>query len=328
MPRSINLSNGTSKCFGCDAYDFLVLDTFCLHCHRMMLNLLSINVALLYNKARTQFHKDATRIQKESGSILNTLQKLVTVRDLPSGSIVEGEVKSGTHGFDNLPPIGDLELHLDMLESLISSECHKENLKLAIILSLLYSTMSLPHDNLLRRKEKTKPKRDRKAEVEPGPIKWLLPLLQELMFGKQRRKGLRGGKSKRSHRLLWMVHLVFVFLGPEVRLLLLLKQNLVDRRLLAMILRSSKVNGFRKRASVAPVGQTSVPKVVIDVDNQGSFYMFNAGWILPPDRKRGERASAMDRSALPPPRKRPRTGALKLFPTWRFFVDFCVDRNS
>jgi len=35
--------------------------------------------------------------------------------------------------------------------------------------------------------------------------------------------------------------------------------------------------------------------------------MFNAGWILPPDQKRGGRASAMDRSALPPPRKRPRT---------------------
>ena len=78
---------------------------------------------------------------------------------------------------------------------------------------------------------------------------------------------------------------------------------------------SSKANRSRKRASVAPVGQASVPRVVNDVDNRDSFHMFNAGWILPPDQKRGGRASAMDRSALPPPRKRPRTGELMFFST-------------
>ena len=76
-----------------------------------------------------------------------------------------------------------------------------------------------------------------------------------------------------------------------------------------------KANKPRKRASVAPVGQTSVPMVVNDVDNRGSFHMFNAGWILPPDQKRGGRASAMDRSALPPPRKRMKLGELMLFAT-------------
>ena len=50
---------------------------------------LVINDALLYNPAGTQFHKDAIPIQKESGPIVNTRQKLVTVRDLPSSSNFE-----------------------------------------------------------------------------------------------------------------------------------------------------------------------------------------------------------------------------------------------
>ena len=39
---------------------------------------------------------------------------------------------------------------------------------------------------------------------------------------------------------------------------------------------SSKANRSRKRASVAPVGQTSVPRIVNDLDNRSSFHMFNA----------------------------------------------------
>ena len=40
---------------------------------------------------------------------------------------------------------------------------------------------------------------------------------------------------------------------------------------------SSKANSSPNRASVAPVRQTSVPRVVNDVDNRSSFHMFNAG---------------------------------------------------
>ncbi|KIM39576.1 hypothetical protein M413DRAFT_447053 [Hebeloma cylindrosporum] len=61
-----------------------------------------------------------------------------------------------------------------------------------------------------------------------------------------------------------------------------------------------------KRASIASMSQTSIPRVVNDVDNRDSFNMFNAGWILPPDQKRGGRVPT-DRPALPPPRKRQKT---------------------
>ena len=63
-----------------------------------------------------------------------------------------------------------------------------------------------------------------------------------------------------------------------------------------------------KRPSITSMSQTSIPRVVNDVDNRDSFSMFNAGWILPPDQKRGGRVPA-ERPALPPPRKRQKTGS-------------------
>ena len=62
-----------------------------------------------------------------------------------------------------------------------------------------------------------------------------------------------------------------------------------------------------KRPSIVSMSQSSIPRVVNDVDNRDSFSMFNAGWILPPDQKRGGRVPA-ERPALPPPRKRQKTG--------------------
>jgi hypothetical protein len=63
----------------------------------------------------------------------------------------------------------------------------------------------------------------------------------------------------------------------------------------------------KKRLSITSIPQAASPQVVNDVDNRGSFHMFNAGWILPPDQRRGGRAP-VDRQLLPPPKKRQRTG--------------------
>lgn len=63
----------------------------------------------------------------------------------------------------------------------------------------------------------------------------------------------------------------------------------------------------RRRPSISTHVQLSIPQVVHDVDNRDSFKMFNAGWILPNDQKRGGRV-ATDRPPLPPARKRQRTG--------------------
>ncbi|KAJ3565446.1 hypothetical protein NP233_g7624 [Leucocoprinus birnbaumii] len=61
----------------------------------------------------------------------------------------------------------------------------------------------------------------------------------------------------------------------------------------------------RKRPSLS-LARTEIPPVVSDVDNRDSFIMFDGGWILPPDQRRGGRMP-VDRSVQPPPRKRART---------------------
>ena len=63
----------------------------------------------------------------------------------------------------------------------------------------------------------------------------------------------------------------------------------------------------KKHAKPRTTGQ---PELVEDVDSQGSFKMFDAGWILPTGQKRGGR-QAVERQLLPPPKKRMRTGAYR-----------------
>ncbi|CAA7265249.1 unnamed protein product [Cyclocybe aegerita] len=73
---------------------------------------------------------------------------------------------------------------------------------------------------------------------------------------------------------------------------------------------SKPVSKSKKRPSIVTMGQPGSPRVVSDVDNRDSFSLFNAGWILPPDQKRGGRTSAADRDrqqqqqVLSPPRKK------------------------
>lgn len=64
----------------------------------------------------------------------------------------------------------------------------------------------------------------------------------------------------------------------------------------------------KKPAKLRTIGQPEVPPMVEDVDSQGSFKMFDAGWILPTGQKRGGR-QVVERQLLPPPKKRMRTGA-------------------
>lgn len=78
----------------------------------------------------------------------------------------------------------------------------------------------------------------------------------------------------------------------------------------------------KKRPPVTPTMQTSVPRVVYDVDNRDSFNMFHAGWILPPDQKRHGRPSATERQAVPPPKKKQKTG--KFYPMYHLALFDCT----
>ena len=262
------------------------------------------------------------------------------MHDLPPNSNVEGEVKGDTHSLDNLPPIGDLEPPLDLLELLISSECFKENLNMEVgdnptvsLFNYEFATWKPfpvePEDIVRSRKEKTKSKRDRKAEAERAKANKVAAAAgagiddweaedEEVERRKEQERELQATLDSSSGFRVPRTRSGFALAAAfeaEAR------GSSAPGDDIELSTDLSKANRSRKRTLDAPVGQTSVPRVVVNVDNRDSFNMFNAGWILPPDQKRGGRASAMDRSALPPPRKRPRTGELKLFVTWRFF--FC-----
>ena len=81
----------------------------------------------------------------------------------------------------------------------------------------------------------------------------------------------------------------------------------------------------KKPTKLRTAGQ---PELVEDVDSQGSFKMFDAGWILPTGQKRGGR-QGVERQLLPPPKKRMRTGACRRGITLRRWlsVHFSGARN-
>lgn len=63
--------------------------------------------------------------------------------------------------------------------------------------------------------------------------------------------------------------------------------------------------GPGRRQSSLP-SPSDAPPLVTDVDNKGSFQLFDKGWILPPEQKRGGRRP-VERQPLPP-KKRVKTG--------------------
>lgn len=62
----------------------------------------------------------------------------------------------------------------------------------------------------------------------------------------------------------------------------------------------------RRRVSIVLPGYADIPPIVEEVDNRQSFKMFNDGWILPENSKRGNRSAAVERAPPPPPKKKPK----------------------
>jgi hypothetical protein len=73
----------------------------------------------------------------------------------------------------------------------------------------------------------------------------------------------------------------------------------------AATVRIPRKRGPPRRGSSLP-SPSDAPPLVTDVDHKGSFKMFDKGWILPPEQKRGGRRP-VERQPLPP-KKRVKTG--------------------
>ncbi|KAG1795047.1 PHD-zinc-finger like domain-containing protein [Suillus plorans] len=251
---------------------------------------LVLSNAILYNKPGTSFYKSAQRIQISSQPILQELNSLaynhspLTPPD-PSDSSVLSQVS-----------IGDLEPLMETLQLLTSTQDIQDNTNLLIHTDPISSLFSFelplvkpppppapaPSPPPPPKSKVSKKKRTPKT-VEPGPL--------------DTSPGFRAPRTRRAHAAAAAFEAEAGF-EPE-------PQSTAEPEL-GVIEGDQKVASEppkkRRRQSAMP-GQAETPPMVTDVDSQGLFKMFDAGWILPSGQRRGGR-QPVERAPLPPKKKK------------------------
>ncbi|OAX40317.1 hypothetical protein K503DRAFT_864713 [Rhizopogon vinicolor AM-OR11-026] len=282
-----------------DRHEYWVLEDFKSDIELVLSN------AILYNKPGTSFYKTAQRIQTSSRPILQELSTLVynhprlTPPD-PSDPSVPSQMF-----------IGNLEPLMETLQLLTSTQDIQDNTNLILdadpITSLfnfelprikpLPSPPPSPSPPPPPKAKILKKKRSLKA-TEPGPL-----------------DASPGFRAPRTRRALAAAAAFEAEAGvePEPQSATELEPGTVtvteaDQKV-------SEPPKKRRRPSTMP-GQVESPPMVTDVDSQGLFTMFEAGWILPPGQRRGGRQPVERAPPLPKKKKTDRgTSKLSMFST-------------
>lgn len=248
---------------------------------------LVVDNAMLYNKADSPFYKTAVRIKTQSASLFEELKQLA--RPIPPDSPEAGQV-------------GDLEPPLDVLELLLSSEAiDGDDLPLQLSKDPLASLFSFelgknkPPPPPPPRKP-PKPKRDRKAEAERRKQRMLDAAAGFRVVTAPRTR------RERAEAEAFEAEVHGGSSGAESTPM----DDGGEGDEGSVSTRSKRGSRWRREKMVLP-GRADIPPVVDDVDMHRSFNMFDAGWILPSNTRRGGRAP-VEKQDLPPPRKRQRTG--------------------
>jgi len=295
---------------------------------------LVINNALLYNAPGTPYHTMALRIRKHAEPILANLEKL----SLPSHAIPAPALPS------SLPPIGDLEAPLDILELLQSTEVFQDGLNLELdddALGSLVKTASakykpqpppspilVPEETATSAAAKTssskkghkkhgEKKRDRKAEAERSRARKAearaAKAAAEAAAAAAATQSGEAGEPPEEHVDGEAAQIALDSQEPHVPAAPGVNEDSGSAPVLPVEshvpVAASGPGPFtthkKKRATAASPAITT-PLVVEDVGNQDSFHLFNSGWILPPEQKRGGRV-AVEKAPLAPPKKRQKT---------------------
>ncbi|KAH6915692.1 bromodomain and PHD finger-containing protein 3 [Coprinopsis sp. MPI-PUGE-AT-0042] len=250
---------------------------------------LVINNALLYNKQGTPHFRAALKLRTMSRPILDKLAHLVPAPQPPPPVNSEGEPSS------TKPIIGDLEPPDDILDLLSSTAAIRDGLNIELgdedpissLFNLEIATYRAPpppspvvKQSEQKSSSKKKKKRDRKAEYEKSKAK-------------------KAEAEAEAARLASQTPAVESAEGTSAAASSELPQTPVSP--------TAQEPKPKKRPSMSGGPLPGAPRVVDDVDNRGSFQLFNAGWILPADHRRGGRAPPPDKSILPPPKKRQKT---------------------
>ncbi|KAG2103066.1 PHD-zinc-finger like domain-containing protein [Suillus discolor] len=258
---------------------------------------LVLSNAILYNKPGTSFYKTAQRIQISSQPILQELNSLaynhspLTPPD-PSDSFVLSQVS-----------IGDLEPLMETLQLLTSTQDIQDNTNLLLHTDPISSLFSFelplvkpppppaPAPSPPPPKSKVSKKKRTPKTVEPGPL--------------DTSPGFRAPRTRRARAAAAAFEAEAGF-EPE-------PQSTAEPEL-GVIEGDQKVASEppkkRRRQSAMP-GQAETPPMVTDVDSQGLFKMFDAGWILPSGQRRGGR-QPVERAPLPPKKKKIDRGMSRL----------------
>ncbi|KAG6840128.1 hypothetical protein C0991_008687, partial [Blastosporella zonata] len=286
---------------------------------------LVLNNAMKYNGAGTAFHKAALRFQNAAAPILEDLRQRVN----PTGSTYDDAV-------------GDIEPPLELLELLLSTEVLQDEMDLILEdtpLASMFSyalpkikpppktpTPSPPAPKSQKSKSKSKSKsKKRRADAlgeDVAPVQYTIkrrtrasaaafdypeeeqeqeqePIEEDVADEPmdETAEGIEEPPDVSMHEETTQIDE-----PPSVEE----EQPIQEEAPLVSISTAPAKRGPRQSRNDLPL--------VNDVDNRQSFKMFNDGWILPPEQKRGGRVSMNRQAAVPAkpptrPRKRMRTDA-------------------
>lgn len=256
--------------------------------------------AILYNKAGTTFYKAAQRLQTSSQAIFieleETLRSLGVLQPVPSD---DGDANAMDTSTGLQTTIGTLEPSLHILDLLVSEDAIKDSIDLILSSDPLVSLFNFelgkikpppPPPPPKPKYTKAQSKREKARRLAKGDGTDMIDVSPGFRAPRTR-KGLAAAAAfeAEAHADGGDVEVI----SPEEH----------SRKEAA----KQKSKGWKRGPTILP-GQSAVPPIVDEVDAWRSFKMFDAGWILPENQKRGGR-TAVERPPLPPPRKRTKTSS-------------------
>ncbi|KAF7794968.1 hypothetical protein EIP86_006111 [Pleurotus ostreatoroseus] len=312
-----------------DRYEYWDLEALKADIHLVLGN------AMIYNKADTPYWRTAQRIKNASEAIFANLDQRINPRNDSLLVATEDQKRSPSvpsepvHTVSTTATIGDIEPSLELLELLLAQETigSERAMKYVLEQSPIEALFSFELGTLKPPPSPPppppappsppllviapKPKRDRKAEKErrrrlseldtsPG-FRANAPRTRRALAAVAAFEAEASGQQEHEQAEVESpdsaTHPVDAAMavdgevpGPEAE----------AQEESAIVVPSKRKH---KRAPITLPGHSEVPPVVDNVDNQRSFKMFDEGWILPDDHRRGGRAP-VERQPLPEPKKK------------------------
>ncbi|KAF9269421.1 hypothetical protein L218DRAFT_993471 [Marasmius fiardii PR-910] len=261
---------------------------------------LVLDNAMLYNKPGSSYHKTALKIKTAAQAQFIQLERMTVAHPRPTTNPLSTLTEYTCTTPPSLPPLGDFEPPLDVVELLLSSEAIENDLDIFLNADPVTSLFNF------------------ELAMNKPPPPALPPLLPALAKARKPKKPTRAERDaynlkRKEQRAAAKAAaeggaiMTRSALAAEAEAISAASELSANDASSSSSISADPSRSFGSRR--APSTSLSVqPELLDSVDNKGSFRLFNAGWILPSDQRRGGRAPPTERPILPPPRKRVKTG--------------------